>query len=68
MIGDQPGAGNVRILGFPGRAFGTPPRIRRPAPLLGQHTASMLEEELAMSRDEIDRLARDGVIELGPDS
>ena len=65
---DQPGMGNVRILGFPGRAFGTPPRIGRPAPLLGQHTASVMQDELAMSREEIDRLAKDGVIELGPDT
>jgi crotonobetainyl-CoA:carnitine CoA-transferase CaiB-like acyl-CoA transferase len=62
---EQPGAGRVRILGFPGRASGTPPRIHRPAPLLGQHTAGVLAEELGLSREEIDRLAAAAVIELG---
>jgi crotonobetainyl-CoA:carnitine CoA-transferase CaiB-like acyl-CoA transferase len=61
---DQPGAGRLRILGFPGRASGTPPRIERPAPLLGQHTAEVLEE-LGLSRDEIDKLAASGVVALG---
>jgi crotonobetainyl-CoA:carnitine CoA-transferase CaiB-like acyl-CoA transferase len=32
---EQPGAGKVKMLTFPGRASGTPPRIDRPAPLLG---------------------------------
>ncbi len=64
---DQPGAGRVRFLGFPGSASGTPPRIDRPAPLLGQHTAEVLGE-LGISREEIDRLARSGVVELGTDA
>ena len=61
---DQPGAGRVRILDFPGRASGTPPRIGRPAPLPGQHTAEVLGE-LGLSREEIDRLAAGGVVGLG---
>jgi crotonobetainyl-CoA:carnitine CoA-transferase CaiB-like acyl-CoA transferase len=61
---DQPGAGRLRILGFPGRASATPPRIDRPAPLLGQHTALVLGE-LGLSREEVDRLAATGVIQLG---
>jgi len=61
---DQPGAGRVRILGFPGRASGTPPRIERPAPLLGQHTAEVLGE-LGLCREEIDRLAAGGMVQLG---
>ncbi len=61
---DQPGAGRVRILGFPGHASETPPRIDRPAPLLGQHTAEVLGE-LGLAREEIERLAAAGVIELG---
>jgi crotonobetainyl-CoA:carnitine CoA-transferase CaiB-like acyl-CoA transferase len=61
---EQPGAGKVKMLAFPGRASGTPPRIDRPAPLLGQHTAEVLGE-LGLSREEIDRLAAAGVIVLG---
>jgi crotonobetainyl-CoA:carnitine CoA-transferase CaiB-like acyl-CoA transferase len=64
---DQPGAGRVRILGFPGRASGTPPRIDRPAPLLGQHTAEVLGE-LGLAKEEIDRLAVAGVVELGTEA
>jgi len=60
---DQPGAGKVRVLGFPGRASVTPPRIDRPAPLLGQHTAEVLAE-LGISPEAIGRLAADGVIAL----
>jgi crotonobetainyl-CoA:carnitine CoA-transferase CaiB-like acyl-CoA transferase len=61
---EQPGAGKVRMLSFPGRASGTPPRIERPAPLLGQHTAEVLAE-LGLSGEEVDRLAAAGVIVLG---
>jgi len=61
---EQPGVGKVRMLTFPGRASGTPPRIDRPAPLLGQHTAEVLGE-LGLSREEIDRLAAAAVIVLG---
>ncbi len=61
---EQPGAGKVKMLGFPARASATPPRIDRPAPLLGQHTAEVLGE-LGLSREEIDRLAAASVIVLG---
>lgn len=61
---EQPGAGKVKMLAFPGQASGTPPRIDRPAPLLGQHTAEVLRE-MDVSAEEIDRLAAAGVIFLG---
>jgi crotonobetainyl-CoA:carnitine CoA-transferase CaiB-like acyl-CoA transferase len=61
---EQPGAGRVRFLGFPGRASATPPRIDRPAPLLGQHTAEVLGE-LGLSGEEIDQLVAAGVVVLG---
>ncbi|HKW90751.1 MAG TPA: CoA transferase [Methylomirabilota bacterium] len=58
---EQPGAGTVKMLAFPGRASATPPRIDRPAPLLGEHTREVLDE-LGLPSEEIDRLAAAGVI------
>ena len=40
----HPAAGPVRTLGFPLKMSGTPPRVRRPPPLLGEHTAEILRE------------------------
>jgi crotonobetainyl-CoA:carnitine CoA-transferase CaiB-like acyl-CoA transferase len=61
---DQPGHGPMRMLAFPFRPSGATPPIRRPAPLLGQHTAEVLAE-LGLSAAEIDRLAAARAIELG---
>jgi crotonobetainyl-CoA:carnitine CoA-transferase CaiB-like acyl-CoA transferase len=60
----QPGYGPVRMLGFPFKASATPAAIRRPAPLLGEHTAEVLEE-LGRDAADIERLAARGVIALG---
>ncbi len=60
---EQPGHGLARMLGFPVRASATPASIRRPAPLLGEHTAEVLGE-LGLPRAEIDRLAAAGVVAL----
>ncbi len=64
---EQPGAGRVKMLTFPGRASATPPRIDRPAPLLGEHTREVLGE-LGLAGVEIDRLAAAGIIVLGEPS
>lgn len=40
----HPVEGRVKTLGFPYKMGGTPPRVRRPAPLLGEHTEEVLEE------------------------
>jgi crotonobetainyl-CoA:carnitine CoA-transferase CaiB-like acyl-CoA transferase len=61
---DQPGYGKARMLAFPVRASATPARIRRAAPLLGEHTAEVLAE-LGLARPEIERLAAEGVVALG---
>jgi crotonobetainyl-CoA:carnitine CoA-transferase CaiB-like acyl-CoA transferase len=60
--------GRARMLGFPFRASATPASIRRPAPLLGEHTAEVLREVLDLPPAEITRLAEAGAIALGPRS
>ena len=60
---EQPGYGKARMLGFPVRASATPAAIRRPAPLLGEHTTEVLAE-LGISAEEIDRLVAAGAIAL----
>ena len=56
--------GRARMLGFPFRASATPASIRRPAPLLGEHTAEVLAEVLGLAPAEIARLADAGAIAL----
>jgi crotonobetainyl-CoA:carnitine CoA-transferase CaiB-like acyl-CoA transferase len=56
--------GKARMLGFPFRASRTPASIRRPAPLLGEHTAEVLAEVLDLPPAEIARLADAGAIAL----
>jgi crotonobetainyl-CoA:carnitine CoA-transferase CaiB-like acyl-CoA transferase len=41
---EHPGHGPVRMTGFPIKLGGTPARIRRPAPALGEHTEAVLRE------------------------
>jgi formyl-CoA transferase/CoA:oxalate CoA-transferase len=61
---EQPGHGPLKMLSFPFRTSATPATIRRPAPLLGQHTAEVLGE-LGLSPKEIERLAAVGAVALG---
>jgi crotonobetainyl-CoA:carnitine CoA-transferase CaiB-like acyl-CoA transferase len=58
---EQPGYGRARMLTFPVRASATPAAIRRPAPLLGEHTAEILGE-LGVDAAEIERLVAAGAI------
>jgi crotonobetainyl-CoA:carnitine CoA-transferase CaiB-like acyl-CoA transferase len=46
------------------RLSGTPGRLRRPAPALGEHTAEILGR-LGLDRAAIEALARDGIVRLG---
>ncbi len=62
---DQPGVGPVRVLGFPYRTSDRPVLVRRPAPLLGEHTADVLGEA-GLDSAEIERLATAGVIGVAP--
>jgi crotonobetainyl-CoA:carnitine CoA-transferase CaiB-like acyl-CoA transferase len=60
---EQPGYGTARMLGFPVRASATPAAIRRPAPLLGEHTAEVLGE-IGIAPPEIERLLAAGAIDV----
>jgi crotonobetainyl-CoA:carnitine CoA-transferase CaiB-like acyl-CoA transferase len=55
-------AGVLPILANPIRFSETPPSYDRAPPALGEHTTSVLAEELGLSTVEIDSLARAGVI------
>jgi len=58
----HPVAGTVETVGPPVRMSDTPGSIRRPAPLLGQHTDEVLRTRLGMGDDDIARLRAAGVI------
>lgn len=58
----HPTAGAVRTLGIPIRFSATPGDIRRPAPLLGEHTNDILAEYGGYSPAALESLSQQGVI------
>jgi crotonobetainyl-CoA:carnitine CoA-transferase CaiB-like acyl-CoA transferase len=56
---DHPGAGRTRALGLPIKLSASPGKVRRPAPLLGEHTREVLAE-FGFSSDEVERLIGSG--------
>jgi crotonobetainyl-CoA:carnitine CoA-transferase CaiB-like acyl-CoA transferase len=58
---EHPQAGATRALGCPVHFSATPTRIDRPAPLLGEHTRSVLRE-FGYDDARIDALAAAGVV------
>jgi crotonobetainyl-CoA:carnitine CoA-transferase CaiB-like acyl-CoA transferase len=59
--GEHPQAGSFTYVGEPVIVDGEAFRIRRPAPLLGEHTDELLRE-LGRTDDEIARLRGDGIV------
>ena len=53
---EHPVEGTIRALGIPVKLSDTPGAIRRPAPLLGQHTEEILQEA-GFSEEEIRSLS-----------
>ena len=58
----HPLAGSVPQVGTPIRFSATPAEYERPPPLLGEHTAAVLRERLALDPRRIAALAARGVI------
>jgi crotonobetainyl-CoA:carnitine CoA-transferase CaiB-like acyl-CoA transferase len=58
----HPRAGTMPMLSNPIRFSETPPSYTRPPPALGEHTRSVLADELQLEDAEIDALTRDGII------
>ena len=58
---EHPAAGQVSLTGVPFKMFGTPATIRRPPPVLGQHSREVLADELGFSEAELAELVAAGV-------
>lgn len=58
----HPTAGLIRTTGVPVKLQNAPGAVRRPPPLLGQHTREVLTELLELDDDTIGRLCEDGVV------
>jgi crotonobetainyl-CoA:carnitine CoA-transferase CaiB-like acyl-CoA transferase len=50
------------MLGIPFKFTGTPASVRRPPPVLGEHTEAILTQELGMDAGAVARLRADRVI------
>ena len=60
---DHPTVGTTRVMGSPLKLSATPPSVRTPPPVLGQHTRAVLTE-LGYDHQMIDQLSSSGVIRL----
>jgi len=62
---EHPHAGTVQALGIPVKFQGTPGSVRRPAPILGQHSVEILREVAGCDDDEIQRLLEQRAVIAG---
>jgi CoA:oxalate CoA-transferase len=58
--------GDMEVPGFPMRFSNFPDRLELDAPFLGEHNERILSGYLGYSKDQIERLAREGVIHSLP--
>jgi crotonobetainyl-CoA:carnitine CoA-transferase CaiB-like acyl-CoA transferase len=58
----HPAAGDLRLVANPVKLSDTLPIADTPAPLLGQHTESILTGDLGLGRQEVDELRRNHVV------
>ena len=58
----HPVAGRIRMVGPPVRMSDTPGAVRRPAPLVGEHTDAILRQRLSLTDREIAALRDAGVV------
>ncbi len=58
-------SGELELLGIPFLFSATPASVRRPPPVLGEHTIEILKKELGMSHGEIEALETAGVVARG---
>jgi crotonobetainyl-CoA:carnitine CoA-transferase CaiB-like acyl-CoA transferase len=61
---DHAKAGPIRLLGVPIKLSDTPGAVSSPPPMLGQHTRDVLRDRLKIKDEEIEELARSGVVGL----
>ena len=59
---DDPDAGRATVAGNPVKFSAAPEEKSSPSPKIGEHTSEILEEELGLSRAELDILQKEGVI------
>ena len=62
---DHPEAGKYRYPGWPYQMSASPPRVGRPAPLLGQHSGEVFRDVLGYTADEYRRLGESGALGEG---
>ncbi len=58
---EHPVAGRIHAIGFPVKYSSTPPQLYRPAPVLGQHTITILES-LGYTAEQCRQFEADGII------
>jgi len=59
---EHPTVGDLKLVGPPYKFSGTPAAVRRPPPMLGEHTDEILRDELGLDTAAIAALRRDKVI------